>query len=147
MGRQLSQAQSYADKVMKLVPTEIVGAYMVLGGIIGYPPGATVRVADSASGITDDVLRAFLIQFTFAVLFVLTPVYLRRVGHVASIGQIALSTVTFVVWVYSLGGPFVVWGFYYPLMGSVALVLWALIVPLLMASPAKAKGKALATAA
>ena len=147
MGRQLSQAQSYADKVMKLVPTEIVGAYMVLGGIIGYPPGATVRVADSASGITDDVLRAFLIQFTFAVLFVLTPVYLRRVGHVASIGQIVLSTATFVVWVYSLGGPFVVWGVYYPLMGSVALVLWALIVPLLMASPAKAKAKAIAAAA
>lgn len=144
MGRQLSQAQSYADKVMKLVPTEIVGAYMVLGGIIGYPPGATVRVVETAAGIPDETLRAFLIQFTFAVLLVLTPVYLRRVGHVTSIAQVALSTATFVIWVYSLGGPFVVWGCYYPLMGSVVLVLWALIVPLLMAKPVKAKAVAVA---
>ncbi len=103
-----------------------------------------MQVAEAASGIPDDALRAFLIQFTFAVLLVLTPVYLRRVGHVTSIGQIVLSTATFVVWVYSLGGPFVVWGFYYPLMGSVVLVLWALIVPLLMVTPAKAKALAAA---
>lgn len=138
MGRQFSQAQSYADKLMKIVPTEIVGAYMVLAGIIGYPPGATEFVIVPA-GISDDALRAFLIQFTFAALLVLTPVYLIRVGHVTSRSQILLSCATFVVWVYSLGGPFVVWGCYYPLMGSVVLVLWALTVPLLTAGPVKAK--------
>lgn len=138
MGRQFSQAQSYADTFMKIVPTEIVGAYVVLAGIIGYPLGAT-EYAAVPSGISDDTLRAFLIQFTFAVLLVLTPVYLSRVGHVTSRSQIVMSSASFVVWVYSLGGPFVVWGCYYPLMGSVVLVLWALIVPLLMSAPAKAK--------
>jgi hypothetical protein len=138
MGRQFSQAQSYADKLMKIVPTEIVGAYIVLAGIIGYPPGATEYV-EVASGITDDAMRAFLIQFTFGALLVLTPIYLRRVGHVTSTLQIIMSVASFVIWVYSLGGPFVVWNCYYPLMGSVVLVIWALAVPLILSTPAKAK--------
>ncbi|MCE5202793.1 MAG: hypothetical protein ABFC80_01990 [Coriobacteriales bacterium] len=140
MGRQVSQTQTFADKLMKLIPTEIVGAYMVLAGVIGYPPGSTQYVS-AGPEITDDALRAFLIQFIFAVLLVLTPVYLRRVGHVASLPQIAVSTLSFVIWVYSLGGPFVVWGCYYPLMGSVVLVLWALFTPLLVTPKAKTKGR------
>lgn len=146
MGRQVSSTQTFADKLMKLIPTEIVGAYMVLAGIIGYPPGSTVYVA-AAGEITDDALRAFLIQFIFLALLILTPIYLRRVGRVESIAQIAVSTLSFVIWVYSLGGPFVVWGYYYPLMGSVVLVLWAVFTPLLMASKPKPKAKAVAAAA
>lgn len=146
MGRQVNSTQTFADKLMKLVPTEIVGAYMVLAGIIGYPAGSAVYVA-AASEVTDDALRAFLIQFIFAVLLVLTPVYLRRVGRVESVTQIVVSTLSFAVWVYSLGGPFVVWGCYYPLMGSVILVLWAVFTPLLMAPKPKTKTKVAAVAA
>lgn len=146
MGRQVSQTQTFADKLMKLIPTEIVGAYMVLAGIIGYPPGSTVYVA-AAAEITDDAVRAFLIQFVFAVLLVLTPIYLRRVGRVESVAQIAVSTLSFIIWVYSLGGPFVVWRCYYPLMGSVVLVLWAVFTPLLMTSRPRVRTKAAAAAA
>ena len=142
MGRQVNQSQTYADKLMKLIPTEIVGAYMVLAGVIGYPAGATERVIGTAARIPDHVLRMFLIQFVFFALLALTPVYLKRVGHVTSRMQIVMTCISFVVWVYSLGGPFVVWGCYYPILGSVVLVLWGLATPLILCGPPKPKAVA-----
>ncbi len=46
MPREVNTTQAYADKIVKLVPTEIVGAYMVLAGIIGISPAATSAPAD-----------------------------------------------------------------------------------------------------
>lgn len=132
MSREINSTQPFQDKVVKLIPTEIVGAYMVLNGIIGLP--ASPVVADmrfpSAPPVSDDTLRFYLVQAVFAILLVLTPLYLAKIAKVTNRRQLAVTTMSFVVWAYTLGGPFVVWGLYYPLVASVLLVIWSLVVPM-----------------
>jgi hypothetical protein len=66
----------------------------------------------------------------FFVLLALVPAYLWVVSSVRHILQIAVATISFGVWVYSLGGPFEVWGLQDPKVAAVVLVLWTLIPPL-----------------
>ena len=114
MAREIREVQDYQDRLLKLIPSEIVGAYMVLQGII---PAAQAKWATTVvSGI----------------LFLLTPLYLNRLQNVQRISQLLVTTVSFAVWVYSLGGPFQYWGWYQSWLGSVVLILWTLIVPLLV---------------
>ncbi len=102
MPREVNTTQAYADKIVKLVPTEIVGAYMVLAGIIGISPAATSAPADSLSEI--------LIQVVFFALLILTPLYLWRISGVTNVVQLIVTTLAFILWIYTLGGPFSVWG-------------------------------------
>lgn len=114
MSREIKEAQRYRDRLLKLIPSEIVAAYMVLSGIIPL---------DSAKWGT---------LIVSIILLVLVPFYLKRIQNVQRTSQLTVTTISFVVWVYSLGGPFEVWGLYKPWIGSVILVLWTLIMPLVV---------------
>ncbi len=128
MAREVNATQPFANKLVKLVPTEIVGAYMVLAGMLGYTYDAT----SAAQQVPDPELKAILIQVVFFSLLVLTPLYLWRIGKVTNLIQLAVTTISYVIWVYTLGGPFVVWGIYHSIIGSVVLVLWSITAPLLV---------------
>jgi hypothetical protein len=114
MPREVNKTQTYQDKIVKLIPTEIVGAYMVLAGII---PAPYVK------------LWTLIISI---VLLIFTPLYLWRVSGVANTAQLIVSTISFAVWVYSLGGPFAAWGLYQPFISSVILVLWTVAIPVIV---------------
>ena len=124
MPREVNATQSYPDKVVKLVPTEIVGAYMVLAGIIGVS-------ATSPSAPTDS-LSKILIQVVFFVLLVLTPLYLWRISGVTNVVQLIVTTLAFILWIYTLGGPFSVWGIYEPKVAALLLTLWSFIIPVIV---------------
>jgi hypothetical protein len=85
----------YFERVAKLVPVEIIAAYMVLRGFLpaSGSPGGIPAVVEIAG---------------YIVLVALTPVYLRRLaGRIAGVGrQLAIATISFVVWSYAIGGPF-----------------------------------------
>lgn len=115
MARQIKPDQTYRDKLLKLIPSEIVAAYMVIIGIIpdNYAKWGTLIVS--------------------IVLLILTPFYLKRLEKVANNVQVVFCSLSFVVWVYSLGGlggPFAQWNVYEPWIGSIVLILWTLMVPL-----------------
>jgi hypothetical protein len=113
MAREISSTQEYRSKLLKLIPSEIVAAYMVLQGIIP---------ADSAK---------WGLLVVSLILLILTPFYLAKFEKVTKIPQIAASTFSFLVWVYSLGGgPFIYWGLYKPWIASIILVLWTMIIPM-----------------
>lgn len=114
MARQIKNDQNYQDRLLKLIPSELVGAYTVIGGII---PQAQAKWGT---------------LITSAILLILTPLYLLRLQGVTRPEQLAVTTISFAVWVYSLGGPFQYWGLYQPWLGSVVLVLWTVIVPLIV---------------
>ena len=71
----------------------------------------------------------------FFVLLVLTPLYLAKIHDVRGKTQLVLTSLSFVVWVYTLGGPFQMVGWYQPQIASCVLVLWTLVVPLFIESP------------
>ena len=129
MPREVNTTQPYYDKLVKLIPSEIIGAYLVLSNILGYAGGNIQTKALAASG-TEAEMRPVLIQVVFFILLALTPLYLRKISRVKNVTQLVVTTFSFIIWVYTLGGPFSVWGIYYSLIGSVVLVLWSLIIPL-----------------
>lgn len=137
MAREVADQNPYQDKLLKLIPTEIVGAYMFLSGVVS---GGPESAAATASTLDDN-----LIFVVFFALLAFTPLYLWRVSNVHNVVQIIVTTMSYVVWVYTLGGPFSIWGIYSPAAGSVVLVLWTLAMPLLVPSnpqlpPAPAAG-------
>ncbi len=125
MAREINDTQPYSDKLVKFIPTEIVGAYLMLAGFLGFGPGVS---SDAGIPHINDVLILVVFFFFLA----LVPVYLWVVSSVRHIIQIVVATISFGVWVYSLGGPFEVWGLQNPTIASVILVLWTFVPPLLI---------------
>ena len=114
MAREIQRRNPYKERLLKLIPTEIVAAYLVIEGLI--PQEATHGAVVSL--------------ISFGVLLGLIPLYLKKTMQVHQPWQIVFTMVSFVVWVYSLGGPFIHYGLHISYMGSVLLILWTLLIPL-----------------
>jgi len=112
MARQIRPAQRYSERLLKLIPSEIIAAWVAIQGIIPPENGPWIMAAAAA------------------LLTLLTPLYLRRFQQVRGPVQLAASTFSFLVWVYTLGGPFVYWGVYRPWFASLLIVLWTVTIPL-----------------
>jgi hypothetical protein len=85
----------YLERIAKLVPVEIIAAYMAVRGF--------VPESGELSRIPPWVEIA-----AYAVFVLLTPAYLGRfAGPMVRGGlQLVLATISFVVWSYAIGGPF-----------------------------------------
>lgn len=116
MSREISEANDYKDKLLKLIPSEIVAAYMVIEGLMPEDQNSSKYIT---VGVT-----AFLIA--------ITPVYLTKLYHVHRKRQIVFTSLSLIVWIYSLGGPFKLWGIYTPQLASIILILWTLLIPLIV---------------
>lgn len=69
----------------------------------------------------------------FLALLALTPLYIWRAtteaGKPAAKAQIIVSTISFAVWVFALGGPFASLGWYIPAYGALLLPIYTIAVP------------------
>jgi len=124
MARSIKQDQDYKSKLLKLIPTEIIAAYMVIHGIF---QGQVIQVGEKD-------LTHVVGWSVFVALLVLTPLYLVKIHAVKSKAQVILTTLSFPVWVYTIGGPFKMAGWYQPQIASCILVVWTLIIPLVIVS-------------
>lgn len=108
----------YSTRVLKYIPAEVVAVYIAVQGAINQadptPTGAT------------------LLLIAFGILLVLTPVYLWRVAHVTKTLQLVIATVSFAVWVFSLGGPFAFLPWYQAIYGAVLLPLYTFAVGIII---------------
>jgi len=127
MARTIKPEQDYKSKLLKLIPSEIIAAYMVIHGIFG---GQVIEVGEK--DLTNVVGWS-----VFAALLILTPLYLVKIHNVKSKAQILLTTLSFPVWVYTIGGPFKMAGWYQPQIASCILVVWTLIIPLVIVTGKK----------
>ncbi|HVY76475.1 MAG TPA: hypothetical protein VG890_16710 [Puia sp.] len=106
----------YKDRLVKLIPSEIITAYVTLKGLIMAPevPGN----------------KTLLLWIVFAILAVLNPLYLFHISRVRKAGQLAFSSFAFVLWVMVIGGTFgPVLGFPAEYIGSIFLVIYTLFIP------------------
>jgi len=116
MARQIKQENNYQSRLLKLIPSEIVAAYLV---IIGFIPAGYEHSKILLTAIT-------------AVLLVMVPFYLIIIMGVKGPFQISFTALSFLVWIYSMGGPFVYYGIHEPVFGSSLLVIWTLLIPLVI---------------
>ncbi len=106
----------YKDRLVKLIPSEIITAYVTLRGLITVPdiPGN----------------KWLLLWIVFGILVILNPLYLYYITNVKKAGQIVFSSFAFVLWVLVIGGPFTtVLGFPSEYIGSILLVIYTLFIP------------------
>ncbi|MBO1069045.1 MAG: hypothetical protein HEQ13_06545 [Dolichospermum sp. DEX189] len=110
----------YFDKLIKYIPTEIVGGWIAITGLI-----------KGASNIpTNTILWILFIIFTgLTALYILKQTFESK--KPLAIKQTIISTIAFIVWVFALGEPVNTLSFYRPVYGSISLILYNLIIPLI----------------
>lgn len=108
----------YRDKLMKYIPGESVAFYLML--------------ENTAVGSFANDAGAFqmALWFIFALGILGTIIYLWGISKVRDVRQILITTIAFIVWVFSLGGPFAFIQ-YHEFFGSVALGFTTFVIPAL----------------
>lgn len=113
MSRAINQSDDYMSRLLKNIPSEIVAVYIATSGI----------VAVQSSN--------WMLWVIFAICLLATPFWLYFMEKVKSVMQIILTTVAFVIWVMTLGGPFATLWPEVTMLGSILLILYTgLVVPI-----------------
>ena len=110
--------QSYMERLVKLIPAEVIGLYLVGQGIV--PPAEKVALA----------------VWSIICLGLVVLVRAKTTGDRANSispqwSAVAVSTISFVIWVYNMPGPFQAYQVAIPFVGSLAVLVWTFIVPFL----------------
>lgn len=119
--KNMPKDENYQSRLLKLIPTEVVGVYIFINGII----------PDDSSGNKFIILRWVI----FGLLFIINPFYLRYASAVSNKKQIVICTIGFAVWAFSLGNSFMIIGndpAFSRILGSIILALYTLVVPIFL---------------
>lgn len=116
-----SKVDTYFDRVVKYIPSDIVAAWAVATGLItstpNIPRGTVLWIA-------------FVIGIIFTALWTLKQT--TEPKKKPAITQTAISVGAFIVWVIALGGPFVTLAFYNVVYGSLLLIGYSLFIGLVI---------------
>lgn len=112
---QQTKADDYPNRLLKYIPAEVVSLYIFLDGVI--------RTQDSYKPLLDWGIFLFCI-------FV-TPLYLNKIAKVIEKRQLVISTLSFCVWVFGMGGPFDRNLAIEPIYGALLLPCFTFLIPLL----------------
>ena len=109
----------YFDRLFKYIPAELVAGYIFVLGVVN-------QLTDAGE------IRIFQ-WLLFIVFCILTPLYLWRVQKVLKVQQHIISILSFIVWVFALGGPFALSEWYNPAYGAILLPVFTLVVAIIEA--------------
>ena len=113
------EQDNYMSRLVKLVPAEIITAYLFLFNQI------------KGNGYNADN-NPTLQWIVFALVLTVTPFYLYKVAGIRLVSQIVICTVSFVVWVVCIGGPLdgrTLGGYPPQFIGSLILPVYTLVIP------------------
>ncbi len=115
---------SYAERLLKLVPAEAIALYLAGRGVITGSP-------DPVAGL--DPQSALL---GWGILGLVIVVALRwwgtadrKLGESPQIGAVIVSAISYLVWIYSLGDSFKDYGVHDPKLGGLLVIVWTFVVP------------------
>jgi hypothetical protein len=118
-GLEPTGVNDYLEKLLKMIPTEVVGLYLVGSGVIPITKrGVLLGWA------------LFCLLCVIGVRILGTRDGARGLGP--QWGAVAIAAVAFVIWVYSIGGPFAAYlgSGYQPFIGSLLVLAWTFVVPI-----------------
>lgn len=114
MSRVITSSSTYSDRLLRLIPAEMISAYIAIQDLVLDAP----RYKD------------ILLLTSAAVILIALPFYLWFVQSVRSKFQIVFTMLSFCVWVFSVGGRYIdpistdsVWR-------SAVLILWTTLIPI-----------------
>lgn len=112
----------YLDRLLKLIPAEVVSLYLVGSGFI---PATDIAV-----------LTVWAVFCFLAVGFVKAYGTADRAAAISPDWvHVTLSMIAFVIWVYSLGGPFAHLSWYKAYLGSLLILAFTFAVPYFYRGP------------
>lgn len=109
----------YFDRLFKYIPAELVAGYIFVLGVVNQ--------------LTDAGEIKIFQWLLFIIFCILTPLYLWKVQKVLKVQQHIISVLSFIVWVFALGGPFALCGWYNALYGAILLPVFTLVVAIIEA--------------
>lgn len=114
--------KSYLERLVKMIPGEVVGFYLIGRGeiadnqavelVIWALIGLVAVIVVKAWGTSD---KANDVQ----------PDWIH----------VTISSIAFVIWTYTLGGPFLAYGIYVPSIGSLLVLTWTFFIPIFYKGP------------
>jgi hypothetical protein len=112
----------YLDRLLKMIPAEVVSLYLVGSGFIPKDKPLVLTI--------------------WALVCLIGVVLIRTYGTTDPANNkppdwihVAISTTAFVIWVYTLGGPFTAINLYVPYLGSLMVLAWTFFVPMFYKGP------------
>lgn len=112
-------SDDYASRLVKYVPAEIVTLFVTLNSMV------TTNAAE----------EPWLQWAVFGILLVITPIYTNHLTKAANMPpaykQIIIATLSFIFWVFAIGGPFVQMFWYKSIYGTILLPIYTFVVPML----------------
>lgn len=116
-----TQADSYFDRLAKYVPVEIIGAYLLIEGLV--------------KELTEGAAERWALLVLFLCGLAATWLFAWRVLHVARTAQLVMSVLAFAVWVFATGGWFATLRFWAPGWGTVAVIAFGVAVRIVQLGP------------
>ena len=107
----------YMDRLMKMIPAGVVGLYLVAQGIVGKNDGPGLIVVT-------------VICFIAVLVVMIWGTADATEGEKADLAHVGISAVSFLIWVYSIGGPFAVYHLQSDKWASLAIVFWTFFIPI-----------------
>jgi hypothetical protein len=111
--------QAYLDRLMKMIPTEVVGLYLVGSGVIAANAHGTLAAWTVVCVVAVIVVRAWGSQDPAS----------AKSGPDWTL--VLISTIAFVIWVYSIGGVFTAYGIDNRPWSSLLVLAWTFFVPII----------------
>jgi hypothetical protein len=100
----------YQDRLLKLIPAEVVSVYLVVNEMLAKK-------------------ALWMSWVAFGLLFIANIAYKRKAG-VTDLLQLALTAIAFVLWVMVIGGPFSQLSTKYHEFASILVPIYTLFIPL-----------------
>jgi hypothetical protein len=110
------ELKPYLDRLLKLIPAEVLSLYLVGTGVIPKDKVAALAFWGAVCLVATVVVKAFGTSD-------------RRNGLAPDKIHVALSAIAFLIWTYSLGGPWVAWNLYESYIGSLMILAFTFFVP------------------
>ncbi|NEQ39160.1 MAG: hypothetical protein F6K40_24060 [Okeania sp. SIO3I5] len=115
-----TEVDSYFEKIMKYIPSEIVGAWIAIQGI-----------AESTNNQNPIFLWGIIIF-----LAILTFFYIKKrtdeENKKTALKQTIISVIAFAIWAFAIGGePFESLSFYNSGLGSILLIIYTVTIPVI----------------
>lgn len=110
----------YYGKLVKMIPGEVLGLYLV---------GSNLIPKNQKTGL--------IIWAVVCLVAVVASRYRGTADPKPNWAQILLASLAFVIWVYTLGGPFAAFNLHIPYIGSLLVLAYTFFVPLFYEGPPK----------
>ena len=120
MPRAIKPDDPKINKLLKLMPSEVVMAYLTIHGIV-----RTSLPAETA-GVLDDIL----LWASAVALTVICPIWLCKMSGVKRVVHLVLATIAFWIWLVCTGGPLELYTDKGTLIGAILLPIWSIVLAL-----------------